>query len=104
MDSSIAHIVFFVMSLLLVALLAEPLAYRIRLPITAVLVILGFIGSQVILAVGYDVGLQSGQFHDLVFFVFLPVLIFESAFSIDGKLFFKNLAPSAVEGVCTSDF
>jgi len=93
MDSSIAQIVFFVMSLLLVALLAEPVARRIHLPFTAVLVILGFIGSQAVMAMGYNVVAQSEQFHDLVFFVFLPVLIFESAFAIDGKLFFKNLAP-----------
>ncbi len=93
MDSSIAQIVFFIMSLLLIAILAEPLARRIHLPFTAVLVILGFIGSQVVMLVNYDVGLQKGQFHDLVFFVFLPILIFESAFAIDAKLFFKNLAP-----------
>jgi CPA1 family monovalent cation:H+ antiporter len=93
MDSAIAQTVFFVMSLLLVALVAEPLARRIRLPFTAVLVSLGFLGSQIALANGVDVGSQTGQFHDLVFFVFLPVLIFESAFTIDSKLFFKNLAP-----------
>ncbi len=93
MDSAIAQTVFFVMSLLLVALVAEPLARRIHIPFTAVLVSLGFLGSQIALANGVDVGSQTGQFHDLVFFVFLPVLIFESAFTIDGKLFFKNLAP-----------
>ena len=92
MDSPIAQIVFFVMTLLLIAILAEPLARRIRLPFTAILVILGFICSQVLMTLNYDVGLQIEQFHDLVFFVFLPVLIFESAFAIDSKLLFKNLA------------
>ena len=93
MDSSIAQIVFFVMILLLVALMAEPLARRIHLPFTAVLVIFGFIGSHVFESTVIDIGAQTKQFHDLVFFVFLPVLIFESAFAIDGKLFFNNLAP-----------
>ena len=92
MDSTIAQIVFFVMSLLLIAILTEPLARRIRLPFTAMLVILGFISSQIMMTLNYDAGLQIGQFHDLVFFVFLPVLIFESAFAIDSKLLFKNLA------------
>ncbi len=93
MHTEIAQIVFFVMSLLLVALAAEPLARLVRLPFTAVLVILGFLGSLLAKIFGYDVESQSGQFHDLVFFVFLPVLIYESAFTIDAKLFFKNLAP-----------
>ncbi len=93
MDSSIANIVFWVMSLLLIAILAEPIARRIKIPFTAILVILGFISSQIMLAGNYQIALQVGQFHDLVFFIFLPILIFESAFAIDSKLFFKNLAP-----------
>ena len=92
MDNTIVSIVFFVMVLLIIAILAEPLAKRIRLPFTAVLVIFGFIGSQLALALNYNIGFQQEYFHDLVFFVFLPVLIFESAFAIDSKLFFKNLA------------
>ncbi len=91
MESHIAQTVYFVMGLLLVALIAEPLARRIRLPFTAVLVILGFIGAQI--TGGYISGPEALQFHDLVFFVFLPILIFESAFVIDTKLLVRNLAP-----------
>ena len=82
METEIVQIVFFVMSLLLVSLVAEPLARMVRLPFAAVLVILGFLGSYLAAMSGYDVESQTGQFHDLVFFVFLPVLIFESAFTI----------------------
>jgi CPA1 family monovalent cation:H+ antiporter len=92
MDSTIAQIVFFVMGLLLIALLAEPLARRVRLPYTAVLVVLGFIAAQTAVIYGYDSKPGTQQFHDLVFFVFLPILIFESAFTIDSQLLFKNLA------------
>ncbi len=93
MENNIAQIVFFVMGMLLVALAAEPLARRIRLPFSAVLVILGFIGAQITASYGFDSRPEAQQFHDLVFFVFLPVLIFESAFTIDSKLLLKNLAP-----------
>ncbi len=93
MDSYIAQIVFFVMVLLLVALFAEPVARWIRFPFSALLVAIGFLGAQIASVGGYDSVPQPYQFHDLVFFVFLPILIFESAFSIDGKLLLKNLAP-----------
>ncbi len=93
MESEIAQVVLFVMASLLVALIAEPLARWVRLPFSAVLVALGFLGAQIAVLGGYDSVPQSHQFHDLVFFVFLPILIFESAFLIDGKLLLKNLAP-----------
>lgn len=93
MDSDIAQIVFFVMVLLLAALFAEPVARWIRFPFSALLVAIGFLGAQIASVGGYDSVPQPHQFHDLVFFVFLPILIFESAFAIDGRLLLKNLAP-----------
>lgn len=91
MDSEVAQIVFFVMSLLLIAIIAEPLARRIKMPFSAILVTLGFVVAQSLMLVHGNVDWSTREFHDLVFFVFLPILIFESAFSIDSKLFFKNL-------------
>ncbi|MCH9697908.1 MAG: sodium:proton antiporter [Gammaproteobacteria bacterium] len=92
MHSEIAQTVLLIMGLLLVALAAEPLARLIRLPYTALLVLLGFLISLIAQLAGYPIDSHSGEFHDLVFFVFLPVLIFESALSINTRLFFKNLA------------
>lgn len=91
MDGSVAEVVLALMAMLLVALLARPLARLTRLPFTALLVLIGFVGSEVVVRMGGDTGLRAGLFHDLVFYVFLPVLIFESALNIDGRLLLKNL-------------
>ncbi len=77
--------------ILLLAILLEPLATRLRLPISAILVLTGFLGSEAIIALGYDTGLRWWHFHDLIFYVFLPILIFESAFQMDVGLLRRNL-------------
>ena len=82
--------------LLLVAILSAPLAKRLGLPFSAMLVIEGFVGSELIVALGFDLGLRWYHFHDLVFFILLPVLIFESALNIDVRLLLKNLIPIVI--------
>ncbi len=86
--SSIALIA---MAMLLAALLLEPVARRLHLPFSATLVAGGFAGTQLLVSTGIDTGLRWHHFHDLVFFVFLPVLIFESAISLNARLLFRNL-------------
>lgn len=81
------------MGILLAALLLEPLARRLHLPFSAALVAGGFAGSQLLVGMGIDTGLRWHHFHDLVFFVFLPVLIFESAVALDARLLLRNLLP-----------
>lgn len=90
-DSSVAKIVVALMALLLIALLTRPLARLSRLPFTALLVLIGFVGSEIVVHLGGDTGIRAKLFHDLVFYVFLPVLIFESALNIDVRLLLKNL-------------
>ncbi len=87
------HVILLLAGLLLLALLIQPLARRLHLPFTATLVIAGFVASEVLVGAGIDTGVRAGNFHDLVFFVFLPVLIFESAYTIDVRLLLKNLVP-----------
>jgi len=81
---------------LLMAVLSAPLAKRIGLPFSALLVMEGFFGSELIVALGFDLGLRWYHFHDLVFFILLPVLIFESALNIDARLLVKNLIPIVI--------
>ena len=78
-------------AMLLAALLLEPLARRLHLPFSAVLVAAGFAGSQLIVGAGFDTGLRWHHFHDLVFFVFLPLLIFHAAMNLDPRMLFRNL-------------
>jgi len=89
----LATIALYFMGILLTALLLEPLARRLHLPFSAALVAGGFAGSQLLVGMGIDTGLRWHHFHDLVFFVFLPVLIFESAVALDARLLLRNLLP-----------
>ena len=80
-----------VAGLLLLAVLVEPLARRLHLPVSAILVILGFAGSELVIAVGADTGLRWQQFNFLILHVFVPVLVFESAFNANSKVLIQNL-------------
>ena len=88
-----ASIALLFIAMLLAALLLEPLARRLYLPMSAALFAGGFAGSQLIVSMDIDTGLRWHHFHDLVFFVFLPVLIFESASGMDARLLLRNLVP-----------
>jgi len=88
-----ALIALFFMAMLLAALLLEPLARRLHLPMSAALFAGGFAGTQYIVSMGIDTGLRWYHFHDLVFYVFLPVLIFESASGMNVRLLIRNLVP-----------
>ncbi len=89
----ISSVALIVMAMLLTALLLEPVARRLQLPFSAALVAGGFAGTQLIVNTGFDTGLRWYHFHDLVFFVFLPALIFESAIHLNARLLFRNLLP-----------
>ena len=82
-----------VLVLLLLAVLSLPLSRWLRLPYTSMLVIVGFLGSEIVVLLGGDTGVRAGSFHDLIFFVFLPILVFEAAFRIDIQLLRENLLP-----------
>ncbi len=79
--------------LLIAALLIEPLATRLRLPFSAALVIVGFIGSECVVALGFDTGLRWHHFSELILEVLLPVLVFESAFNLRTRDVLKNIIP-----------
>ena len=86
----------FILSLVImifVSLLAEPIARWLRLPFVAILIVVGFIGSELVVSFGYDTGIRASNFPLLVFYVFLPIIIFESAYSIDQKQLLKSLLP-----------
>lgn len=88
---SLSFVVLAFAAMLLAALLLEPLAGKLHLPFSAVLVAAGFAGSQLIVGAGFDTGLRWHHFHDLVFFVFLPVLIFHAAMDLEPRVLFRNL-------------
>ena len=81
----------FLVALLLIAVISEPLVERLKIPFSAFLVVLGFGAGELFTTFGGDTGLHWQLFHDLIFFVFLPVLIFEAAFNIDIRQLLRNL-------------
>ena len=81
------------MAMLLVAMLVEPLSERLRIPFSALLVLVGFIGSEIIVALGFDTGLRYATFNDLILHLFVPILVFESAFNIHAKSLLQNIVP-----------
>jgi len=88
---SISATLMILVGMLLLALLVKPLTRRLHLPLAAVLVLTGFIGSEILVFFGYTTGIDYIAFHDLIMFVFLPILVFEAAFKIDASLLRKNL-------------
>lgn len=76
--------------MLLVSLLLKPLAEKYSIPFAGLLVLTGFIGSEVVVSFGIDTGIRHDSFHDLIIFVFLPLLIFEAAFKMDMHQLLKN--------------
>ena len=87
------HTVLILIGLLLLAIALHPLARKIHLPFSATLVIAGFVASELLVNAGFDTGVRADGFHDLIFFVFLPILIFESAYNINARLLWNNLLP-----------
>ena len=79
--------------LLLLALLSHPISKWFSLPYATSLVIVGFVVSEVLVMFGFDTGIRADNFQQLIFYVLLPVLIFESAYSIDKQTLRHNLFP-----------
>jgi len=89
-----SHTVLFLMALLLVAALVEPLAKKIHLPFSIILVVIGFIGSEIaVKQLGIDTGIRWDNFGTIIFYFILPILIFQAALEIDIKLLWENIIP-----------
>ncbi|MBA2416322.1 MAG: sodium:proton antiporter [Geodermatophilaceae bacterium] len=77
-------------ALLALAVMLGLVARRIRVPLSVVLVIVGFVAAAVGLAP--EIGqLQGEAFEEVVVFLFLPLLVFAAALGIDLRAFVRNL-------------
>ena len=84
----------FLMMLLLVAAVVEPLAKKLPVPFSVVLVIIGFMGSVLfVISRGVDTGIRWDNFGTIIFYFVLPIVIFQAALEIDLKLLWKNIVP-----------
>lgn len=92
-----SHTALFFMLLLIIATLVKPLAKKFHMPFGTLLVVIGFIVSELsIKKLGIDTGIRWYNLDDVVFYVLLPVLIFHSAITIDIKLLLRNIVPIAL--------
>ena len=92
--------------LLFLAMAAASLCRHISIPYTVLLVILGLTInlSDPVLPDNFSIS-QFRLTHELVVFVFLPALIFESALSLDARGLIKNILPIlvlAIPGIIVS--
>ncbi len=95
----LADVLLITSGLLLLAMIAASVCRHLPIPYTVLLVLLG-------LAVNFSATdsdvmdlLHFKEFHltpDLVLFVFLPALVFETALSLDARALLKNLIPVLV--------
>jgi CPA1 family monovalent cation:H+ antiporter len=74
---------FLMFGILASAVLAKPLAKQKLVSIPVALILLGFISSEIWVALGQDTGLRWEILRDLVFYLLLPVLIFEASININ---------------------
>ena len=99
--SEIANLVSVTFALLFIAAVSLILSKLIKIPFTILLVLIGVVIAG--LAPNGPHWLQSiAEFHlspDVILFVFLPTLIFESAFSLDARQLKDNLWPILVLAV-----
>jgi CPA1 family monovalent cation:H+ antiporter len=84
----------FFLVLLLIAALIEPLIEKFNVPFSIVLVLLGFISSEIITkGFGVDTGIHWENFRPLIVHVILPILIFQAAMMTDIKSLRENVLP-----------
>ncbi len=88
---SLATTLLVLSAMLVLGLLSRPLCDRLHLPYSVSMLLIGFIGSEIIVAMGHDTGIRAELFSNIVFYGLLPVLIFESAFHIDADALLDEL-------------
>jgi CPA1 family monovalent cation:H+ antiporter len=74
---------FLMFGILLAAVLSKPLARLPWISLPVALVVLGFVSSEIWVGLGMDTGLRWQILRDLVFYLLLPILIFEAAINVD---------------------
>jgi CPA1 family monovalent cation:H+ antiporter len=90
----LSEIILVVMGLLTVAMIAASICRNIPVPYTVFLVVLGIIlGSIARHYPELKLLLEFQLTPDLVLFLFLPALIFESAINLDARLLMKDIIP-----------
>lgn len=82
----------FLSSLLFVSFLIEPIVKKLRIPFSIILVLMGFIGSEITTHLfEIDTGIRWHNFQTIIFYIILPTLIFQAALKININLLLQDL-------------
>lgn len=82
-----------ILSLALIALVALILSRVSRLELTLACVLCGFLAGQMIGVLGFDTGIRASNLEQIVFYVILPVLIFEASWHMNPTILKRWLVP-----------
>jgi CPA1 family monovalent cation:H+ antiporter len=88
------HVEYVILILVLIlglSIVAQPVSRCLHMPFASILVLFGFITSELAVFAGIDTGIRADNFQSIIFYVFIPVLVFESAYSMDKKELKNNL-------------
>lgn len=88
---NVEHTILALVLILGLSLIAQPASRLLHMPFASTLVLLGFITSELVVFAGIDTGIRSDNFQSIIFYVLIPVLVFESAYNIDKQRLKKNL-------------
>ncbi|EAQ96712.1 cation:proton antiporter [Congregibacter litoralis] len=89
----IAIVVEEILALVGLVLLAALLRRFGRLDMSLACILVGFVAGQIIATIGFDTGVQAKDLQDIVFYIILPVLVFEAAWHLDARLLRRWLWP-----------
>lgn len=81
------------------AVVLDVLARRIRLPLSVVLAVAGFLAAWLGGSLGVESPLRGERFEEVVVFVFLPLLVMDAALGLSTRDVFANLGPILVLAV-----
>lgn len=71
---------------ILFTLVIKPITDKILVPYPAIMVLLGFIGSELLVSFGIDTGIRYDNFNSLISALFIPTVIFNTALSFDEQI------------------
>ncbi len=97
---SLPQLLFTILCFLTLAMVVAGTGRYLRLPYTVLLVLLGLAANLLAPFSTFAEAIQQFRLtHDLVLFVFLPALIFESALSLNARALMKDLVPVLVMAI-----
>lgn len=91
--------------LLAAAVVLGVVARKVNIPLTVVLVVVGFIVSWITEDMNVLRRLEGREFEEVLIYLFLPILIFAAALGLRTRIFFRNLLPIltlAIISLCIS--